>query len=271
MNTYIYICIYTQLVQKISFFWTINDDQKLNVSSIYSKPWTSIYYIGRAWWWVFMYKVSIYHLQVHSVYTSDSHPMDSGGHKNEFGHSKILFLLFLRESKKDIKPSKCIENGFSLLRTERNCSNCMTVIKIEKSQKPWVAVTWQLENVWKRLKERGCLLGLPRSGRKPISTAADHRRLPRLYKTNKKQSARDLKTEWHLAVCSQTNRNRLNGQGLKNNSTSKKPHLASKHNQQRLDFGKSYEGWTVEDWNTGRSCSRTILTSKLSPMRGIEK
>ena len=102
----------------------------------------------------------------------------------------------------------------------------------------------------KRIKERGCLLGLPRSGRKRVSTAADDRRLLRLYKANKKQSARDLQTEWHLAVCSQTIRNRLNEQGLKNYSTTKKPHLSSKNIQQRLDFCKNYEGWTVEDWNT---------------------
>ena len=66
----------------------------------------------------------------------------------------------------------------------------------------------------KPTKERGCLLGLPRSDRKCVSTAEDVRRLLRLYKANNEKSARDLQTECNSPCARKTIRNRLNEQGL---------------------------------------------------------
>ena len=100
----------------------------------------------------------------------------------------------------------------------------------------------------KRIRERQSLLNLPKSGRKRISTEGDDRRLLRIYKANKKQTAEELRKEWHVDACPNTIRNRLKEQGIKNYSTTKKPHLSSKNIQQRLEFCKKYEGWTVEDW-----------------------
>ena len=104
--------------------------------------------------------------------------------------------------------------------------------------------------VIKCFEERQNLLPLPRSGRPRISTKKDDRRLLRNYKSDKKKTARKLQDEWHIDACSQTIRNRLTEQGLNNYSTTKKPQLSSKNVQQRLEFCKKYESWTVEDWNT---------------------
>ena len=104
--------------------------------------------------------------------------------------------------------------------------------------------------VIKCFDERQNLLPLPRSGRPRISTKKDDRRLLRNYKSDKKKTARKLQDEWHIDACSQTIRNRLTEQGLNNYSTTKKPQLSSKNVQQRLEFCKKYESWTVEDWNT---------------------
>ena len=102
-----------------------------------------------------------------------------------------------------------------------------------------------------RINERQkSLLPLPKTGGKRISTETDDRRLMRIYKSNKRMTARDLQAEWHLDACSQTIRNRLKEHGIKNYSTTKKPQLSSKNIQQRLEFCKKYESWKVEDWKT---------------------
>ena len=67
----------------------------------------------------------------------------------------------------------------------------------------------------KRIEERRSLLPLPRTGRPRISTQADDRRLFRIYKSEEKKTARELKEEWHIDGRSHTIRNRLKEQGEK--------------------------------------------------------
>ena len=114
-----------------------------------------------------------------------------------------------------------------------------------------------------RINERQkSLLPLPKTGGKRISTETDDRRLMRIYKSNKRMTARDLQAEWHLDACSQTIRNRLKEHGIKNYSTTEKPQLSSKIIQQCLEFCKKYESWSVEDWNTVVFSNKTNIQAE---------
>lgn len=91
-----------------------------------------------------------------------------------------------------------------------------------------------------------------RGGRPPILSKRDIRKICRTADEEKidntSQIAEIVKPALGVSVSDQTIRRALQKSGYKAVKKVKKPLLSARHRKQRLEFARTYQEWTVEDW-----------------------
>lgn len=62
-------------------------------------------------------------------------------------------------------------------------------------------------------------------------------------------NAREIREELGLDISCDTIRRRLKEAGLESRVAAQKPHVTERQRQQRLDFAREFQQWTVDDWS----------------------
>jgi transposase len=104
-----------------------------------------------------------------------------------------------------------------------------------------------------RLKTHGRLKNLPRSGRPKKTTERIDQKIIKMVESSEQPSAVNIAKElskMNLAdISAQTVRRRLKDNGLYGRALVKKPTLLPRHIKARLEFTKTYQNWTNDDWS----------------------
>jgi transposase len=103
-----------------------------------------------------------------------------------------------------------------------------------------------------RFEETGTNASRPKSGRPRLLSPLNERYMGRLLRTgecdNSIQVKNVLQERLQLNVNPRTVQRSLFRYGFRARVKAKKPLLLDHHRQQRLDFARQYQHWTVEDW-----------------------
>jgi hypothetical protein len=130
-----------------------------------------------------------------------------------------------------------------------------TVLELRQmllNDKPYTSIMKQLQISRGVISKYRRIFGIPpkigKGGRPAKLTAQDRRRIVRAITSGEVDTAPQAKRALGLAVCTQTVRNALQGEGLNAYVKSKKPLLQPKTMRARLRFAKKYRYWTSDDW-----------------------
>lgn len=104
----------------------------------------------------------------------------------------------------------------------------------------------------KRYQETGSYRNLPKSGRKPKTSAREDRLIERIALRDRHKSAEiicaELRSQHNTNISVRTVRRRLTEANLHARKPRRKPLLTEKHRKQRLTWAKKYESWGIDDW-----------------------
>ena len=105
-----------------------------------------------------------------------------------------------------------------------------------------------IENVKALYAETGNVIDRPRSGRPPIWTKHDYRRLVYLSRDDPYMSFKSLASLWSVGSA-RTVARRLKDKGLNSYVTTEKSLLTPEHRQMRLAWSIEHSTWTYLDWS----------------------
>lgn len=109
-----------------------------------------------------------------------------------------------------------------------------------------------ISNIAKKQKLNLPLENRPGQGRKKLTTSKEDRHLIKLMKKDRRQTSRQLASEWSLSnrkvISARTVRRRLFNAGYKSYTTKRKPYRKPHHRYVRLKFARDHKKWTFNEW-----------------------
>jgi transposase len=107
-----------------------------------------------------------------------------------------------------------------------------------------------LSGIINRWKDRGTNESKPPTGRPPLTTERDERRLRQVLDDQRRAPMREIVEQLATPISIQTARRRAHKLGYQNRRAVKKPFVNDKQAARRLAFATAHLNWTVDDWRS---------------------